>query len=650
MHPLISVIIPVYKVEAYIAKCVDSVLSQTYANIEIILVDDGSPDGCYKICEDYVQKDHRVKVIHKENGGLSSARNAGLDIARGEYIGFVDSDDYIAADMYQKLLEAIKKEKADLAICDTVVIYEKEDVEVYKPLKDETLNKFEAFEALLDGFNVITVWNKLYSKHIFKNLRFPDGRIHEDEFIVHRVFNACAKIVTISDKLYYYVKRQGGIMLSGYTLKRLDAWYAFYDRYLFFRDNVDKRQAKIVYRCCYEIIMTALQKIDMSVSENKKVISTLFWRTFFGLLRNGDLRAGKLLLVKIKGIYSFLKNIRSYALFISYESCRKLQKKVKQKRIIIFNIPEHGNIGDIAIAVAEYLNLSDYIKQEQICQITNKVYLSCFKHFYKSITNNDVIMIHGGGFLGTLWISEEEICRDIIQRFPDNKIIIFPQTIYFEDSEYGKEQLEISKNIWQSHRNLYVCLRERNSYEFVIENMVGGNFNNAYLIPDIVLYLNKSLPNLEREGVLFCFRKDKEKVFSEHDFTRLTKTVLELKESIVISDTVIDKPVRLKEHEAEFEKKINEFKSAKLVITDRLHGMIFAAITGTPCIAFNNLSKKVEGVYDFIDYLDYIVFVQSIDEALQYMERLLNMGRQKYDNAPLMPYFRLLAQLVEENV
>lgn len=236
MEALISVIVPIYKVEKYLKRCVDSIINQTYKNLEIILVDDGSPDGCGSICDEYAEKDSRVRVIHKENGGLSDARNAGLDIAAGEYIGFVDSDDYIAPEMYEVMLGRLTETGADTAVCNCLCTGDMDDYREQfnrsEAMKDCVLNRDAALEKLTEkyGWVYVTAWNKLYKKRIFDNIRFPKGKIHEDEFIIHRVIGESGKIACINQRLYYYFQRRGSIMSARSINAEMDACEAFADR------------------------------------------------------------------------------------------------------------------------------------------------------------------------------------------------------------------------------------------------------------------------------------------------------------------------------------------------------------------------------------------------------------------------------------
>ena len=240
MNDLISVIIPVYNVEKYLEKCINSVINQTYKNLEIILVNDGSTDNCPNICDEFAKKDSRIRVIHKQNGGLSSARNAGLDIANGQYIGFVDSDDYIHTEMYQKLYEALISQNADLSICSYEEVTEKgKSIDGFSPIKDEILDANNALLKLNQEkfWYYVVVYTKLYNKNIFKDIRFPESKINEDQFIVHEVFYNCKKIVTIPNKLYYYVQRNGSITKSKKTIKNFDEIYSMFARVEFYNSK-----------------------------------------------------------------------------------------------------------------------------------------------------------------------------------------------------------------------------------------------------------------------------------------------------------------------------------------------------------------------------------------------------------------------------
>lgn len=238
-NEIISVIIPIYNVERYLDKCIRSVVEQTYKNLEIILVDDGSPDQCGTICDKWAEKDERIRVIHKTNGGLSDARNAGLDAATGAYIGFVDSDDYIHPQMYQKLYKKIKEYNADLAICGYNQVDEHTDRiirNVCMPIEG-LIDKKDAIMNICYKGSFVVVWNKIFKRELFKNLRFTFGKVAEDLFIMYELFHKCARIVSVSENYYYYVQTPNSIMRREKTVSYLDIVEGYYRMLLFCQSN-----------------------------------------------------------------------------------------------------------------------------------------------------------------------------------------------------------------------------------------------------------------------------------------------------------------------------------------------------------------------------------------------------------------------------
>ncbi len=222
--PLLSIIVPVYDVERYLPKCIDSILAQTFTDFELILVEDGSPDNCPVLCDAAAAKDARVRVIHQKNGGLSAARNAGLDAARGAWIGFVDSDDYIAPEMYEVLYQAVQSTGADLALCDYAEVDEA-GAPCLPPYTGLAQRIFTGRELLKRATNTMAqpAWNKLYRRAIFAQLRYPEGKLNEDLFLIPKICLQIQKAVVVPKALYYYVQRGGSIMSGNKTLRHFDA-------------------------------------------------------------------------------------------------------------------------------------------------------------------------------------------------------------------------------------------------------------------------------------------------------------------------------------------------------------------------------------------------------------------------------------------
>lgn len=237
MEELISIIIPVYKVEKYINKCIDSIINQTYKNLEIILIDDGSPDNCAKICDEYAKLDNRIKVVHKKNGGQSEARNVGLDMANGKYIGFVDSDDYIKNDMFEILHKNLIEFDADIAITNIIKVKKRQKVieEGYNDI--EIYNTTNIMQMLLNNHITNYLYNKLYKMELWKDIRLPVDRILEDMDVMYRVLERANKVVCTNKSAYYYLIREDSSISKVNVKVTNDLKTAVNKRYLYLKER-----------------------------------------------------------------------------------------------------------------------------------------------------------------------------------------------------------------------------------------------------------------------------------------------------------------------------------------------------------------------------------------------------------------------------
>lgn len=233
---LISVIVPIYNVSKYLEKCIVSIMNQTYKNIEIILVDDGSSDESGKLCDAFSLKDVRIETIHKTNGGLSDARNAGLDYSHGQYIVFVDGDDYIEENMIYKLYEEMKRGN-DLAICNFKKVDENGKLlDERKNVKTEIIGQEQFWHKYYneDLVYCVVAWNKMYKTELFNNVRYEKNKLREDEFILHRIIDQCKNISCISYTGYNYIQRKGSIMSDKTVKMRIDGMEAYLQRANYF--------------------------------------------------------------------------------------------------------------------------------------------------------------------------------------------------------------------------------------------------------------------------------------------------------------------------------------------------------------------------------------------------------------------------------
>lgn len=254
---LITIVIPVYNVEKYIDRCVESIINQTYKNLEIILVDDGSSDNSPKICDEYEKKDKRIKVIHKENSGPSDARNIAIEKAKGKYISFVDSDDWLPKNSVEMLYKIILEKKVDIACGDIQEVFSKTTITQENDC--QKINVFTNEEALEKLMYLQEFSNsasaKIYSLELFKNIRFPKGRYYEDLHTTYKVFAKAKKIAQIENVVYYYFQNDSSIMHKKFTSKRYEALESVTEEFEFIEKNfpniLDAAKFRIVYECIY---------------------------------------------------------------------------------------------------------------------------------------------------------------------------------------------------------------------------------------------------------------------------------------------------------------------------------------------------------------------------------------------------------------
>lgn len=328
-----------------------------------------------------------------------------------------------------------------------------------------------------------------------------------------------------------------------------------------------------------------------------------------------------------------------------YKNYKKNQSKNKLNSYILFGTPIHGNIGDQAIAIAEYKFLEDIGVKNVFEIISPQIDISC-KALKKLIDDKAIIMIHGGGFLGNQWSIEQERLEEVIKTFPNNKIVIFPQTIYFTNNEKGKEAQNRAQNIFENHENMVICAREKKSYSMMKEIFKKAKI---ILIPDIVLYLKEFGEKFERDGILLCLRKDPEAKLNSEDREKIHDIVCKYNSKVHWTDTVINEIIEPNKRKEVLYNKLQEFAKSKLIVTDRLHGMVFAAMTKTPCIVLGNYNHKVKGVYEWIKDLDYIEYIDNLSEIEEKVKKLYNKEVKKYNKIDKNLYNELKNEIVNDN-
>lgn len=313
METAISVIVPVYRVEKYLPACIDSILNQTFTDFELILVDDGSPDRCPEICDEVARRDARVRVIHQANAGLSAARNAGIEAAHGAWLSFVDSDDYIAPQFYEKLYQTAQRTDADCVMCSVQNVDEsgKSIDNALMRVADEVKTGQEVLQKIGrdDVMPYLTAWNKLYRRKLFNTLRYPAGRQNEDVFVFAELFCQVQRAACVAEPLYFYRKRMGSIMNSAVTLRNLDEMWAYVNCF----EHLQQDDEESILKETEKRVFAKLTGVYYRVTEedrhsNKmKQAKKAQWNIAMRLMKQGrlDLRslARTLLFQALPGVY-----------------------------------------------------------------------------------------------------------------------------------------------------------------------------------------------------------------------------------------------------------------------------------------------------------------------------------------------------------
>ncbi len=316
---------------------------------------------------------------------------------------------------------------------------------------------------------------------------------------------------------------------------------------------------------------------------------------------------------------------------------RQLHQK-NPKTVFLLMTPQHENIGDHAIALAQ----TNFLKRHGIdyVEITGEQLDHLQSYGILSLMDGKPILMQGGGYLGTLWPQSEVVLREILKAVPRSPVMLLPNTVFYEDTPQGHKFLQESVEVYGNHKNLHICAREKTSYEFMRRL-----YKNVKLIPDMVFSMTGfDRQNQERKGCILSLRHDQERTRTqEQEQELLRQAKILFADKVTESDMVSQRCIAVEEREQAVREKLQEFAGAELVITDRLHGMVFCAITGTPCIVLNSKSPKVRGCYDWIRDLPYIQFVEDASQIAAVFESIPK-GEHRYDNAHLMHYYQELAE------
>ena len=601
-------------------------------------------------------------MIAEKNLGLGPARNTGIKNSRGKYVYFVDSDDFILPNALEKFYNAAEKFNAQVVHASAWhELWQDEVSSVYENLRFQ-----KDYSYAQEGF----LTNNLMTRLEAMNITFPTAWlcfcrrdfllenhieflpvISEDNAFSFALLRYAKRYYILRHAPYIYRRRTGSIMTSNSVDRLSKGIDAIITGSIYVGKLLDDLPRSEGYDQWRErvlaIFSTNLLRVhtnffykDLKLSAEANAAAEKILTAFFGnkmpfvkFLFNGfhifRIQALNLLQQnqRLNALPAFLVRDRQNMLRIM-ESIR-----ANDKRIFLAGTPMHGNLGDQAIVLGELTVLKNYFPDYEIIDLPYDYLTGDFGEFFwglgwdKLVKQNDIIFLFGGGNLGNLWLNEEQLSRKLIEKFPDNKIVIFPQSVYFTADDNGRRELELSAKIYNAHNDLHLMLRDENSF-----NLAQKIFPDVhkYLLPDAATSLQGILDDVkaEREGVLFILRSDKEKDRDDKIIEMLQTTFLNANIPFEVIDTVIDERVTTLDRESKVRAVLTKIRKSKLVITDRFHGVIFSFITRTPVIAFKSFDTKISSGIKWFKNVPSIFYAEERGTAgiKNFINRALKSG------------------------
>lgn len=755
----LSVIIPVYNVEKYIEECLDSVVKQSVDNVEVICVNDGSTDNSLKVLQEYEKKYNYIYVYSKENGGLSSARNYGIEKATGDYIFFLDSDDMLAdCDCFSFIKGMLKKEKVDILYFDGRSFFEeglasKEDNRerygnAYQ--RKENYGFYQKGEFLFADFvqkgeYYCQVSLQCISKDFLveNKIFFSTGLLYEDNLFTFKAMLLANRVIHRKKTILLRRIRNGSIIQSK------PSFYGFYSLFLAYKGMMEfweSRAALIEVNKEIEFIVNSVNEsaknmfYKLDKEEQKKILRLSEYEQY--LIRKtllyenqisndgyvfpyylfpcgsrvaiyGAGNIGKRFyniairekVVDIVGIFDsnaieksvnkidvfprcMIKEVEFDYILIAVEKLEVAQEIKKtllemgiedyrikwngslylknnfylksyeyykfsnrlmcseRSRLILVMLPEHGNLGDHAIAIAEEKFLREYFKEYELICITTNEFCLLQDYLIKYIQPSDILFFQGGGYIGDLW-GNGKVFKKINNLFPDNIKIILPNSLAYEKDYQVNSSLAIKElRELYSEKNLYIFFRDINSFRFYSQN---GFVKRCYYFPDMAMFLSNIFQNDNNHDlckkVLLCFRNDKEKIFYEEKKVKQILKILGLE--YFEADTHLYQKVPKHEEMIYISELVKTIQNCRLVITDRLHGMVLAVICGVPCVVFDNSTHKISSVFEWIKERPNVALCREndVEKMKKIIESVLKAGYIEY--RPMKKEFDEMAEVIK---
>lgn len=739
---LVSIIVPIYNAEKWLGYCLNSIMAQTYPWFEAILVNDGSSDGSLQICREYAAIDSRFHVISVENGGVSRARNLGIDAAKGQWLAFIDSDDVLTTDALERMVDAAAKTKCQLVVGNMLMI------DFSAPNAHGTLlssrwagegertydaNEFQKnrmqliyHTSLLEG-----PCGKLYDLALWKqlHLQFPLTLSLGEDFVTNLQYYAkCNGVTFLNRTVYYYNNESQSDSLTHqyrcdlfdikmYLMKRLlehlggvdnlhgEEWNCFcnyvtntglkclneaaLNPHIAGDENRIEEIHKILTdplfaNCCphatwmpdefqgiRKLLVSGHEKQLLlriqSMAKRKKVTAT--HRTVH--LKAKIKKVIKTGLYPVQRAFQILNKLQTEELAgrgdaannlsavnsthaqileaihrLENASWQETQRFVQlqvselrqKKKALMLATAEHQNIGDAAITLAEQYVLQQQFPEYYQVEFSTYEFENKFEFLQAIVTPQDILFINGGGNLGNLYLEEEEVHRRIIQTFPNNPIIILPQSICFTDDENGRRQLALSEQVYNRHKNLTIYARGNEGLAFSRRHF---SHAHTHLMPDMALALHRDY-GIEREGILVTLREDNESLIAKEK-DKILMELQGLHQPIKQRNNIAPEDISRVSRASVVNAELMYYAGCRVVVTDRLHGMLFAVATNTPCVVLENSTGKSGDVYRtfFQDSNAIIYLANDLEHLSRAVSKVMESGSPQYPILKNLNYQKL---------
>lgn len=701
---LVTIAIIVQSEEQDFQGTMESVLAQDYEKTELLVCAAKLSGNITLYLNRFVREDKRIRVIYLPGGSQTKLKNEAVKQAAGAYILFLNGNDWIDGDYVSTFMQRINRQEeltgvpVDIVQSGQMLLSGERFLRACFYEYDTYVEDDAIMEELVSlGYIGEQIWNKLIRIALLRKHTFDEKDVYYNIHMIYQLVHHAHAMLLISDYKYYVRVKQDIDILRRNQMKtnhdmdsldeRLERVEAYWTRYEEMREQYPHLQGCLLrsflkeglqilvihpgnVQVCkkYADRLNALHGIVFQKKVIQEGLSLLnrkeqlllqhsFWgKTIYRYIRDLEMKHPERYQRRNAQIDSFLEKMQQK----NSAQNNKEEKQIrctasKSGRIYLLGTPEYHNLGDHAIAYAEEQFVKKYLPEREIIMISEDHLMQNFDMLTDGIQREDILLLQGGGNMGSEYKEQEYIRSKVIAAFPHNHVIIMPQTIYFKKSKESQKLMDKMIQCYGQHRNLTLAAREEVSYSIMKSRF---KKNKILLCPDIVMSLpyekiaGTVVREDTREGVLLVLRSDTEGVLTITQLMNIKKLCIQYFGSVRMTETSISYAVTEEKREVELRKKWDEFLSARVVITDRLHGMIFAAITGTPCIVLTNYNHKLSGSYQWLESLHYIKYcnrVEFLQEILESMKReMFSTDLSVMPNIILKVYYEKLAEAIGE--